>query len=373
MTADASAEANGLLLRGLDGSNPLAFLAALGTLRSISIAWPRREIKMGWSNDAGPWHPILCGEGMSRAEGVIDVVYRTLCLGPPGTQQEGQRLRERSRRSGKVITAAERRWRKQELPKTERQERKKALAQAADRRRGKWLEIAAPHLRIGPDTNLPATEFRAHLQDARRAGRPSRSQLDALAGLGSDVPDEDGLMTDTALRTMRGAGHQHLLTSMANLLHELERSHIEKALLHKWSYDDPVKNLTLRLDPVDDVRYALQWRNPSGDPARSSSGSVLGANALAVSGIAVLPVIPSAAGVNTVGFAGRGASDALWTWPIWRPAVTLDVCRALLALPDLQQESPDRREILQMGIVEVYRTRRITTGKFRNFSPARAV
>ena len=34
---------DGLLLVGLDGANPLAFLAALGTLRGLTIAWPERR------------------------------------------------------------------------------------------------------------------------------------------------------------------------------------------------------------------------------------------------------------------------------------------------------------------------------------------
>ena len=33
---------DGLVLTGLDGSNPLAFLAALGTLRGLTLAWPER-------------------------------------------------------------------------------------------------------------------------------------------------------------------------------------------------------------------------------------------------------------------------------------------------------------------------------------------
>ena len=39
---------NGLLLSGLDGGNPLAFLAALGTLRGLTIAWPGRRVRLSW-------------------------------------------------------------------------------------------------------------------------------------------------------------------------------------------------------------------------------------------------------------------------------------------------------------------------------------
>ena len=37
-----------LLLVGLDGSNPLAFLTAMGTLQTLADAWPDRNVRLGW-------------------------------------------------------------------------------------------------------------------------------------------------------------------------------------------------------------------------------------------------------------------------------------------------------------------------------------
>ncbi len=48
--------ANQLLLAGLDGRNPLAFLAALGTLRSLTSTWPARQVRMSWQS-LGGWRP----------------------------------------------------------------------------------------------------------------------------------------------------------------------------------------------------------------------------------------------------------------------------------------------------------------------------
>ena len=48
----------GLLLGGLDGANPLAFLAALGTLRGLSIAWPQRVVRLSWEA-RDTWRPLL--------------------------------------------------------------------------------------------------------------------------------------------------------------------------------------------------------------------------------------------------------------------------------------------------------------------------
>lgn len=52
---------DGILLRGLDGSNPLAFLAALGTLRTLSLALPDESVKMSWEQFEGAWRPrVFC-------------------------------------------------------------------------------------------------------------------------------------------------------------------------------------------------------------------------------------------------------------------------------------------------------------------------
>ncbi len=372
MTAEQHSN-DGLLLVGLDGSNPLAFLAALGTLRTLTQAWPERHVSMSWEMSEGAWRPRLRCPYTETAESILQTLHRTLCLGgTPEVQKRADRLRARSRNSADIIRRAASRWKKQGLPKAQQKDRKAVLGQAAAQRRKKWLALSAPHLLIGTDTNLTCQDFARYLKRYLQMTSGQRL-LDDLAALGTDLPDEDGLMSDTALRTMRGAGHQHLLTFMANILEQVEAADIRKALFFPWVYDDPVKNLTLRLDPSDDVRYALRWRNPSGDPAREDSGSVLGANALAIAGFALMPVIPSADGVTTVGFSGRRASDTRLSWPIWVHPISLDTCGSLLALPQLQKERPNHRELIALGIAQVHRSRRITTGKFRNFSPAQAI
>jgi len=52
-------DASGVLLRGLDGANPLAFLAALGTLRTLTLALPGETVKMSWDEHEGAWRPRL--------------------------------------------------------------------------------------------------------------------------------------------------------------------------------------------------------------------------------------------------------------------------------------------------------------------------
>lgn len=131
--------------------------------------------------------------------------------------------------------------------------------------------------------------------------------------------------------------------------------------------------MKLRWDPADDNRHALRWRDPSGDPARRSGGTVLGANRLAIEALALLPTAPAGSRLATAGFTGTGRRDTFWSWPIWLRPIDVEVCRSLLALEDLVADKPDGVALTALGIAAVYRSQRITEGKFRSFTPARVV
>ncbi len=300
-------------LVGLDGSNPLAFLAALGTLRLLDRERPGS--RLAWQSAHGAWTPRLWVEGAIEEATLAEALAETL--------------------------------------------RATASQPALDR----WDDLS-----VAPE------EFRDFVVDAARAASPSdRHWADFAAAFGCEAtPDSTGSRTtieDTALRTMSGAGHQHFLLTMRHILGSVTAEHVRKALFEPWAYDDPVEKSTLRWDPEDDVRYALRWRNPSGDPERKRRGSMLGANALAVHGMPLFPTAPVAKRLRTTGFS-RLKRQVTWTWPIWEPPVPLPVVHSLLALADLQALAPPRAELARRGIVEIYRSRRITTGKYRNFTPA---
>lgn len=67
---------NGVLLSGLDGSNPLAFLAALGTLRTLTLALPDEAVRMGWEQYDGAWRPRVNSPGCR--ESVLAALSRVL-------------------------------------------------------------------------------------------------------------------------------------------------------------------------------------------------------------------------------------------------------------------------------------------------------
>ncbi|HEX3659122.1 MAG TPA: hypothetical protein VHV55_25260 [Pirellulales bacterium] len=71
-------DGNGILLRGLDGSNPLAFLAALGTLRTLTLALPDEIVKMGWDQCDGAWRPCVWCSLASDGDAVLEKLDKAL-------------------------------------------------------------------------------------------------------------------------------------------------------------------------------------------------------------------------------------------------------------------------------------------------------
>lgn len=302
-------------LPGLDGGNPLAFLAVLGTLRLLDSGG--HPIRLGWHRAHGAWTPRLASQEPLDREEVVDLLV------------------------ARLHAAAE-----------------------------------LPALTRWDDLTVEPGEFREFLQDAVRAASPvERGWPDFAAAFGSEaVPDPSSprsTIQDTAFRTMSGAGHQHFLRTMRHVSAEVTPDQVHKTLFAPWSYDDPLEKSTLRWDPVDDVRYALRWRNPSGDPERKKRGGMVGANALAAQALPLFPTALVDGRLVTAGFS-RIDRQVAWTWPIWEPDLPLPVVKTLLVLDELQERTPPRSRLLPRGVVEVYRSRRITVGKYRNFTPAEA-
>ncbi|MCI0538246.1 MAG: hypothetical protein L0Z50_23820 [Verrucomicrobiales bacterium] len=314
-------KSNGVILRGLDGSNPLGFLAALGTLRTLALALPKEAVKMSWVESDGGWRPSVTRD---RAVSEREIVE---CL--------RQQLKSKDEHGAFSFS---------------------------------------DNLSVSPD------EFRTFatnaLAGAHRCSEPSRrTVVDFAAAFACDLlVNEQGKIQDTALRTMSGAGHQHFLAFMRQIVQETNAEHLQKSLFDTWTYDDPVTNQSLRWDPADDSRYALQWRDPSGDPSRKERGGMLGANRLAIEGLPLVSCAPVNGSLQTTGFVGRGSRNTFWVWPIWAFPISLDVCRTILAhsaLVNNKDGMPNYDQLRHLGICAAYRSQRITVGKFRNFTPAK--
>jgi len=301
-------------LDGIDGGNPLGFLAALGTLATASSCLPGDSPRLTWSSRKGAWRPLLALRTLRTREDLLDALHRD-------------------------------------------------LSAAEDRRA----------FSIADNLSLACEAFRQNALQARdQADANNRSDADFISAFGSDAVEAtsngkpNGKIADTAFRTMSGAGHQHFLGTMRTLARDTTIAHLAKALFQEWRYDDPLEKHTMRWDPHDDVRRALRWHNPSGDPERRRNGSMWGANRLAIEALTLLPTAPVRDRLRTTGFREIPRQGARWTWPIWTTPLGLDSVRSLLALSELQEEPPDRERLLMRGIAEIYRTRRITQDKYRN-------
>lgn len=297
-------------LHGIESNNPLGFLAAIGTLRTLQLGRPDWTPKMSWSATDN-WHPCLHTETPVSREDLITALHDTL---------------------------------------------RTAQGHSA--------------LDVGDDIKLTPNQFRDHyhqmsLQEPHR----DPQSLRFLAALGSDaLVDDQGQIQDTALRTMSGAGHQHFLRYMRTLTAETNHTHLEKALFERWRRDDP--SPSMRWDPSDDRRYALRWKNPSDQSRGYAIKTVRGANRLAIEALPLLPTAVEGARLRTTGFSGTNSTNTFLTWPIWNAPLGCDSVASLIALRELQRPAPNRNKLAAMGVVEVYRSQRIRVNKNRSFTVA---
>jgi hypothetical protein len=314
-------------LQGLEPDNLLAFLALLGTLRSLEAARSEWGPRIHWDIESPPTRPVLT-------------------LRVPGTPA--------------TISAA--------------------IADGCD--------LLMRHYDFGEwkVPNMPREEARKLLLSAveKPADRP---HADVLAALMSDIAArEDESVIPTPLCLLFGQGHQYFLTRLSGVARQASApprgkgrkvvtftpaETIEAALFLNWERVDASDSF--RWDPAEDRRYALRFQNPSGD----ESLTVHGANRLAAIGLPILTVVPAMTRgrtkLLTLGVR-QGGGETCAVWPIWRRPASLSGVRALLTHPALYDDSDraDAARLRRLGVVEVRRAARISAGKFLNFTRATA-
>lgn len=302
-----------IVFRGIEGSNPLGFLAALGTLRLADLVWRNQGVQLRWIRDGG-WRPELSGLPIKDGVEFCRVLHEQALWAPLDAFSA----------LGKNLTVTRNVF-------------------------GEVVRSVAAHTR-GED---------------RRAA-------DFVAAFGSDViEDRDNDRIEyTELCFITGSGHQHFLGTARGLAKSSGPEHLSEALFGPWRYAD--KGLSMRWDPDDAKEYALRWDNPSGPGVFS----VWGANRLAFEALPLFPTVPSGRRLQTTGFQRRNRAHE-FTWPLWTQAAGVDTVRSLLSLRDLENEAPDRVQLNAMGIDEVFRVQRVRIGQGANFKvsfrPARAV
>lgn len=296
-------KSNGIVMSGLDGSNALAFLAAMGILRTLTMARPDQEVRLSWERDDGAWRPWLSVP--YTASELISVLDKAL-------------VRKRSDH---------------------------------------------PTRFAGDDAQI------ASFYNNTKRGDPIEGDLDRwFAALTND-------MHRNATSQMQLTRRDYFVGNLSQIMANTTPALLEKSLFQIWMYDDGLSGQSLHIEPGEDRRHAYQWDQPSGDPNRSKSGNMLGANRLAIESIPLFLGLPSKNPdrLRVTGWTGVRSDDSRWTWPIWQHPTSLEVVRSILSLPELQADKPNMAELREAGIAAAFRCRRILVEKTPNLTPSVAL
>ena len=376
-TAPAAPTLHSIELTGLDGSSPLAFLAALGVLRLADQSYEGRA-KLRWRQREGRWQPVLEvpeSDPKQLVAGLHRCLHRTA---EEEAVKRAEKLHKDYRALLKKVGEARDVIKKRKLRGTQRAEAIKAevepLQRAADSARATWLRaregaVPAPFLALGLSLKVQAEDFRTfcrlvaqRLDESSTNGlRSARQDADFAVAFGCEscFDHTTGFILPTEFELIKGSGHQFFLDTMAKLMGSITEEQLHRTVFGPWIYSD--ERLSFRWDPVDDRRYAYGWSDPSDDAVETEHG----ANLLAAFGLPLFPLIQVGTRAVTTGFDPKSDPPAL-TWSVWAHPFTVDVVRSLAASELLQESIPDRDSLRLFGVVEVFRTRKIEVGSGLN-------
>jgi hypothetical protein len=371
-------------LTGLDGSNPLGFLTALGTLATLHQAG-KTKARLYWKRTT-KWTPVL--EGISPADpetlsGLLSEALRGKEVASDAEQRR-ELAQQEFDKAKRAINDKREEIKRRRLRGNERkaaiETEIKPLEEVRFQKREAWLialrdAVPRPELAIGKHIDCTRDEFREHAKMfLEKAERTDREVLDLLSDFGSDAcaKDKSERMEATGFCFITGSGHQYFLDTVRQLMGEVKPEKVHAALFEPWVYQD--ETLSMRWDPLEDRRYALMDRDPtaSGNKPRT----VWMANLLAYRALALFPSAPTRRGLVTTGWSRHG-DDLTFTWCMWEYAIGPDAIRSLLEMPELFIPRPDGAVLRARGIAAVFRARRIQVGNPPlhkiNFSPARSI
>jgi hypothetical protein len=364
-----------LELTGLDGANPLAFLAAVGTLRVVEMLYPA-ACRMGWRN-SGKWLPVLELPDAVNREDLVTRLHGLLNRkADPTAAGEATKLQKACETLNRQLKEADSRVKKRRLRGAERdaaiKEEVEPIREQAEAARDKWLNalaraMPAPFLALGKTLSVSQEEFARFTQGVAHRLRGAkveevlrqrgREDADFAAAFGCEARlTRQGKIVATEFQFITGSGQQFFLETLRILMEEITPEKLHRSLFGPWTYADAKRSF--RWEPGEDRRYAYGWSDPSGDEVKTEHG----ANLLAAMALPLFPTTPTTRRLATTGFSSGGDVPA-FTWPIWEPAISVDVVRSLLAQAELAEEHPNRNRLRRMGVAEVFRSNKIEVGR----------
>jgi hypothetical protein len=307
---------NEFSLDGLRANDPLAFLAAVGTVRALDSAETTERPKLSWTRAGSNWTPTLHVEKELSREQLLEILTEYL---------------------------------------TDNQD---AL---------RYTMSNDPSTQKSKLSNLDPEEFQELLETVEL--RSENEQ--ALAAYGTDAftnhseiaefsPREQGTAV-TRLDIVEFSGPLCFLKGQRRLVEETTRSKLRETLFELWEFsDDASGHRTMRWSPTDAKRGAYTGV----DPTNLDSQTVHGANRLAIEGSRLYTVIPHAAGSETVGFVQLETGEHVFQYPIWSAPVGVRTIQTLLVHPELMSGDPAPEQV--QGIEKVLRAEVEVNDRYRN-------
>jgi hypothetical protein len=294
-------------LVGVDGSNPLGFLAALGLLRVVP------EAKLGFSED-GSYRAFIAGLDKSESDLATLVAADAQASAIPNAP-----------------------WRF-------------TYTKAATKKQGPQ-DVA--------DLKPPPDDFRKFLATCVKAWLSGEEEAAGYAAAyGTDVAvDGKGNTKPTAFHFT--AAQQTFLGAVEGIRASVTQEWIKKSLFNGHG-EQPGSNL--RWDPGSERNWALMANNPSGDGTRVDAPLEW----LAFRGLPLLPSFPRGTRIVTTGVVGRG-DDMTFTWPLWSVPASCQTMRSALQV----DWSGSAKERTARGIFAICSSAiRRTSQGFGNFGPS---
>ena len=301
---------SGVHLRGLEGTNPLGFLAALGV--QVAFESESEQPRLWWSDDIVP-HAVVDEDFSieriaSQAMNVFEQWKNSPAVSP-------------SRLDGSP------------MPK-------------------------------GDELKLTPDDTRTYLRLADQGGTGS-ALIAALVAEGS--LDNNGAAKPSDLYFT--AGNQKFLKSVREILNSVTRDDVLIGLQGPWKYESKVKSLMW--DIVDDRVYALRAYDPSPTSGPDSKRTNPGPEALAVLGLSLHPVFGSQGRTLTQGWSGYWMTRS-YAWPIWGKPASLYAVKSLLAHASTTAQTAAERHrwFSSWGVFRVLRSSVRSSGQgYGTFSP----
>jgi len=281
------------VLKGLNGSNPVGFMASVGLLRLLDAQG--NHARLGFTEDGGFHAWIECNPARDDIPGIVTKDAQS-AAGPQPWRLEYEKQEKRG-------------------------------------------------IKVVADLKAPPEQFRKFLAsaiDEWLAGRPEQSNY--AVAYGTDVAaDGKGSTKPTAFHFT--AANQQFLGAVEETRGKITRDWVEESLADRDGKAKPGSNL--RWDPDAERSRALMGVNPTDD------GTAVNAPLewLAFRALPALPCVPVGSRILTCGVTGHRQDELRFHWPLWSCGASYATVRSLLLLTAdwIEKEEQIRRMIETRG------------------------